>query len=51
MKENPRIVRTLLVIGKAITEYEVSHNSLKDMTSMYRQDSPFRVIFNLVFES
>ena len=51
MMDNDRVVRTLLVIAKAVGHAEIKQISLKDMTSQFRYDSPFRTIFNLAFEN
>ena len=50
MTDNPRVVSTLLVIARAIFQHEMKFNNVKDMTSVFRTDSPFKTIFNLVFD-
>lgn len=50
MTDNPRVVNTLLIIARAIFQHEMKFNNVKDMTSVFRTDSPFKTIFNLIFD-
>ena len=52
MHDNPRVINTLLVIAKSIFQHEMkrSNDNIKDITSVFRTDSPFKTIFSLIFD-
>ena len=50
MKDNRRVLKTLMIIAKALFDEELASNNFKELTSVFRTNSPFRAIFNLIFE-
>lgn len=50
MKDNRRVLKTLMIIAKAMFDEELANNNFKEMTSVFRTNSSFRAIFNLIFE-
>jgi len=50
MLNNKRVVNTLMIIAKEVLRAELDLTNLKDMTSPFLSDSPFKTLFNLIFE-
>ena len=49
MKDNQRVINTLVVIAKAMFDQESKINNFKELCSVFRTDSPFRTIFKVIF--
>ena len=50
IKNNQRVIKTLMIIAKAMYDEEFRLNSFKELTSVFRTNSPFRAILSLIFE-
>lgn len=49
MKDNLRVLNTLMIIAKAMFDTEAQQNNFKELCSVFRTDSPFRTIFKMIF--
>lgn len=49
MKDNPRVINSLMIISKAMFDEEAKVNNFKELCSVFRTDSPFRTIFKVIF--
>ena len=50
MKNNKRVLKTMMIIAKAMFDEEYDKNNFKELTSVFRTNSPFRAIFNMIFQ-
>lgn len=50
MKDNPRVLKTLMIIAKSMFDAEYEQNNFKELTSVFRTNSAFRAIFSMIFE-
>lgn len=39
----------MMIIAKAMFDEEYDKNNFKELTSVFRTNSPFRAIFNMIF--
>lgn len=51
IRDNPRVINTLVVIAKHVFEEELRVGSLKSATSLGQASTPFRAIFNIILEN
>ena len=49
IKDNQRLLSTLLIVSREVFKYELNQINFKEMTSIFRTDSAFKTIFNLIF--
>ena len=49
MKDNQRLIRTLVIVAKQIFDYEIKKNSINEL--IFKTESPFRYIFNIILEN
>ena len=40
-----------MVVASEVFKADMAINTIQDVTSLYRTDSAFKVLFNLIFES
>ena len=51
MRDNPRVINTLVIIAKHVFDEELRLGSLKSTTSLGAANSAFRAIFTLILEN